>query len=109
MDKDIPSEVRTLLENTLHASGEYAYGEEIPEAALQEFYKKLNEYTSTYLLSSLPEDKLAQYKELNDKGAPPEILDIYAMKNIPNYSEVMKKAYKDFYESYMAKSHEEQQ
>jgi hypothetical protein len=57
-------------------------------------------------LSSLPSDKLAQYKELTDKGAPPEILDIYAMKNIPNYTEVIKKAYKDFYDSYVEKNHE---
>jgi hypothetical protein len=108
MNNDIPLEIRTLLENTLHASGEFAYGEEIPEAAIGEIYKKLNEYTSTYLLSSLPSDKLAKYKELNDKGAPPEILDIYSMKNIPNYTEVIKKAYKDFYDSYVEKNRESQ-
>lgn len=107
MNKEIPAEIRTFLENMVYASEEFDKGEVIPDQLLQELYGKLNDYLSTYLLSSLPSDKLSEYKTLNEKGAPPEILDVFSMKNIPNYSEVIKKAYQEFYNNYLAQMKED--
>lgn len=101
MNLQIPADIRTFLENMVYASDEFDQGEVISEQLMQELYGKLNEYLSTYLMSSLPPEKLGEYKRLNDKGAPSEILDVFAVKNIPNYNEVIKKAYKSFYDMYL--------
>ena len=107
MDKEIPADIRTFLENLVYASDEFDRGELIPDALMQELYGQLNEWISRYLLSSIPPDKLGQYNLMNQKGASPEILDVFAANNIPNYSEVLKKAYKDFYDNYLENIHEE--
>ena len=109
MDKEIPEESRNFLKNMLYAAEEFNYGEEIPEGLLQELYGKLNDWISRYLLSSLPENKLIDYKNLNQNGASPDMLDAFSMKNIPNYAEVVKKAYRDYYDSYLEQVKEERQ
>src|ERR1039457_1457893 len=107
MNTEIPEESRMFLENMLYTAEEFDYGEEIPEGLLQELYGKLNDWVSKYLLSNLPEDKISEYKKLNENAASPDILDIFSMKNIPNYTEVVKKAYRDYYDSYLQQIRED--
>lgn len=101
MDHQIPPDIKAFLENMLYMADEINYGEEVPEPLLLDLYKKLDEWISTYLVSHLPEEKLGEYRGYNQKGSSQEFLDVYLSKNVPDYKEVMKSAYKDFNDSYL--------
>lgn len=101
MANEIPQDIKAFLANMLYMADEFDYGEEIPEGLMQELYKKLDDRITIYLLSRLPEEKLAEYRALNEKAGSPEMLDVYLSKNVPGYKEVMKEAYQAFYDSYL--------
>jgi hypothetical protein len=106
MEKDLPIEIRAFLENLLLEADEFSYGEEIPKSVLWDLYRKLDERISVYLVSRLSVDKLTEYRQFKEKNPVPEQVDVFLMKNIVDYKEVMKKAYKDFYDSYLEESRE---
>lgn len=110
MDKKIPENIVDFLVNMLHQSDEFGYGEYIPDELLQSLYGKLDEQISSYLLAKLSNEKLTEYRTLKERGESAEGLDVFFMKNIPDYKDIMKKAYRDFYEGYLeqVKSEREQ-
>jgi hypothetical protein len=101
MEKEIPGDIREFLVNMLYLSDEFGYGEEIPDGVLWDLYGRLNSRISDYLLGRLPTEKLAEYRQLTGGNVGQEQLDVYLMKNVPEYKDAMKKAYKDFYDSYL--------
>lgn len=109
MDNQIPPEIRAFLENMLHAADDYNAGEEIPEGLLKELYAKLDDQISTYLLPKLSSENLTEYRRMKENNLPKEQLDIYLMRNIPDYKEIMKRAFRDFYDSYIEQAKEERE
>ena len=106
MKKEIPEEIIKFIKNLLYAADEFGYGEEVPDGLLNELYVKLDERISTYLLAKMPADKIDEYRTIKDKGGSTEMLDVFLMRNIPDYKETMKSAYKDFYDNYLEESRE---
>lgn len=106
MEKEIPADIKEFLKNMLYLADEFNYGEPIPDGLMWELYTKLNEQISAYMLAKLSSEKLTEYRVLKEKNDPPEQLEVYLMKNIPDYKETMKKAYRDFYDSYIEQAHQ---
>ncbi len=94
-------EVRIYLEGLLEDAGLKPTDEMLKNELLKEIYVRLDHYLATVILDNMPPEFLDEFIKMNEEKKPKEEIEQFFKDKVPNYKEVLTKAFADFREMYL--------
>lgn len=96
----IPQEVQSFLESLLNDAG-MTLDESLKGEMINELYARLDNFITSTIIDTMPQDKIEDFISLNEQKKPKEEIEKFIADNIPNAQEVFAKAFTDFRSLYL--------
>ena len=101
-----PTPMTPELQSFLQMMLTEAYGDTLPEETrdimVEDLYPRLEQTLSLAMLAKLTPEQLEEVETMSNDGIPAEQIQVYITTNIPDYTEVLQEALKEFWALYIA-------
>ena len=99
---EIPSEVREFLEGILKDANMTSADESMHEEMINELFARLDNYMTTVIVDSMPQENLEEFIKMNEENKSREEIESFMREKVPNAQEILTKAFMDFRDMYLS-------
>ncbi len=98
---EIPSEIRTYLENILIDANISSVDETMHEELLKELYARFDSFLTARIVDNLPPENVEEFIRMNEENRPQEEIQDYLMSKIPNSEQTFAGFFIEFRDRYL--------
>lgn len=97
----IPAEIRNFLDGLLQDAGMTTLDAEMREEMIKELYARLDNYITSTIVKSLPEENTEEFIRLNEEKRSQDKIQQFLQDKLPDAQQVFAQAFSEFRDLYL--------